>query len=183
MIAINLLSPIVKKRLTELKRYLILKRILFIASYLLIILSVVIFFSHRILKNYSDVLTQQLNNEQLLVKQGKVTALEDTISELNRQLALANEIQSKYIRWTPFLSQLNSIIPDGIKFESLEINSETNTFKIVGRAKEREALLTFQRSLKDFPFFINLNSPVSNLAQREDISFEISGQLTSTIYE
>jgi Tfp pilus assembly protein PilN len=117
------------------------------------------------------------------VEQGKSNSLESAIKSLNAQLTSAKGIQDSYVQWTVFLKSFTDTVPTGITLTNLQVNAATQSFRIAGTAKDRATLLEWQETLKTFKYFTKIVSPISNLAQKDQVTFEITGQLTPSIYE
>lgn len=183
MISLNLLSPAEKKTVASIGIYHLTKNTTFQITSLVVIAATLFFFTNLLIKNNLQSLQKQISFEENLLQEGKVTSLDAAIKELNVQLASAKNIQSQYIRWTPLLVQLAESIPDPISVTSLQLDAPSQSFKLVGVAADRNSLLALQENLQSLPYLTGITSPISNLAQRENISFEVSGQLTKAIYE
>jgi len=156
MISLNLLSPAEQSSVNKTKIYFLLRGI-----------------SFRIISFTAIALTQS----------GKITSIEAAINELNNQLSRAQIIQAEYVSWTNFLIVLDEYITDSIELNRIQVNTNTLTFKITGLAASRNSLIIFQEQITKLPFLSNLSSPISNLAQKENINFEMTGQLNETIYD
>jgi hypothetical protein len=139
--------------------------------------------SYTLLKENLKQIDSRIENEKnLSVKQSNIS-MDEIIKSLNAQLIQINDVQTKYIKWTRVLNNFNTIVPNEISLNLLEFNSLTKTFRVTGTSSDRQVLLNFQESLSKFPYLKELNFPLSNLAQQNNINFEISGKLTDSIHE
>lgn len=183
MYPINLLSPEEKNSVKKYKLFFILKNVTFRFISLILIIATIFIFSYFLLNNEKKSLDELINGELSLQAEGKVSAVEDATSDLNRQLILANNIQLKYIKWSNLIKSFSSNISDGIILNNLEFDTTNKKLNIKGVAKNREQLVDFQNNLEELSYLNDIKIPISNLLQREDINFEITGELTDTIYE
>ncbi|MFZ6036001.1 MAG: PilN domain-containing protein [Patescibacteria group bacterium] len=180
---VNLLSPAEKKEVRLIKLYHILKNISFDVVSLIAAVTLVFSFSAIILQNDDASLQQQLDQEAALKQEGRVASLEEATKELNLQLNAARDIQSTYIPWATVLHTIALQIPDGITLTSIQLTDSNKTYRLTGVSSDRQLLLNFEETMKQIPYFSTVNLPVSNLTQREDIPFEISGTLSEKLYE
>jgi len=65
----------------------------------------------------------------------------------------------------------------------LQFVSTDQELNIKGVAQNRDILIDFQNNLEELSYFNDINVPISSLLQKENINFEITGQLTDAIYE
>jgi Tfp pilus assembly protein PilN len=182
MISFNLISVEQKKYVTKIKVWELLKHLGTIIIIFSIITAAVIFFAYQLLLNNEGLIDDQLEKEKQATELGKATAVDEAIISLNNQLTLAKSMQDNHVKWPVFLSKLIESSPDGIVFESLQFNTATLSFRITGTASNRDILLNYQESLKNFKYFDSVTFPISSLAQKDLSNFEITGKLTNLIY-
>lgn len=180
---VNLLSPSEKKEVRLLRMYFLIKTLGFRFTSLVVMVGVVLTFGLLLLRNENNSLAAQIASEQLLKQQGRITSLEEATSQLNTTLQRAELIQGSYISWTHIMSIVSNEIPDGITVTTIQLNDTTNVFQLSGTALNRQSLLDFEESIKEQPLFQDIALPVSNLTIRENIPFEMTGVLTSVLYE
>jgi len=183
MININIISPREKKNVVSIKAYYIIKKIIFYLFSLLLIVATVLGFTYLLLKNNKLSVEQQLEQEKLIAQEAKLSSTEEIIKELNSQLKTVEQIQGKYILWTNLIKDFSNSVPDGIELHTTLIDRITKQVKITGLAQNREILLSFQETMKEFTYFDNVVYPISNLIEKENINFEISGILSDRVYE
>lgn len=128
-------------------------------------------------------INERIKNEKIISTRQSSISMDEIIKSLNTQLAQINEIQTSYIKWSKLLNEFNDIVPSKVSLNLLEISATTNTTRITGTSADRQILLDFQESLNAFPYMKDLNFPFSNLAQQNQINFEVSGKLTDIIHE
>ena len=184
MTDLNLLNPNERNKAKKIKLYFIVK---FLSIQLLIvtaIISAVSYFSVALLQNDLDSIEQQIESEILFRESGELNSIEDATEELNSQLQQVESIQAKYLVWTQFINDIALLIPENITIDRAEFNtnlllaSTINDFEIEGTALTREDFIAFQQILNDSSIFSEIDAPISNLIQKENINFTISGILT-----
>jgi len=183
MDCINLLSPAEKNYIKKKRLFFVIKSITFRFISLTLIIATVFIFSYFLLNNEKNSLDELINKEITLQLEGEVSAVEDATSELNKQLMSANNIQLEYIKWTNIIKSFSSTISGGIILTNLQFVSTDQELNIKGVAQNRDILIDFQNNLEELSYFNDINIPISSLLQKENINFEITGQLTDAIYE
>ncbi|MDD5566874.1 MAG: hypothetical protein PHH01_01640 [Patescibacteria group bacterium] len=105
----------------------------------------------------------------------------NTAGDLIKRIALKSnviaEAQKNFIPWSSVLSLIGQSAGQNIQLKTCSFDAEKETFQIQGQAKTRNDLLNFKTSLEKLTFLENLNAPITNLIQKEDISFQFSGTL------
>ncbi|GEM_PF-3364239 len=182
MISFNLISLEQKKYVTKIKVWELLKHLGTVIITFSIIVAAVIFFTYQLLLDNESLIDEQLEQEKRVTELGKVTAVDEAIISLNNQLTLAKSIQEHHVKWPIFLNKLIESSPEGIVFKSLQFNTDSLSFRITGTAINRDILLNYQESLKNFKYFDSVNFPIASLAQKDLSNFEITGKLTNLIY-
>ena len=97
-----------------------------------------------------------------------------SINNLVRSINLANQ---NFIPITPRLKELVSSLPYDIKLSSLSVNRSSQTLTLSGTALTRSALLHYQDILNQIPWITKVETPASQLFQKENINFEFKVQL------
>jgi Tfp pilus assembly protein PilN len=92
--------------------------------------------------------------------------VEEKIKQLNQEAEKIYTKQNQLIVWTPILEKLSKITPSGIYLINFSYQALKNQIKISGWAKNRDRLLTFESSLKEAPYFEEVESPLSNLINK-----------------
>lgn len=183
MLSLNLLSPKEKSAINKIKIYYFVKTVAFRTISVVLIITTVFIFSYLLLKNSKDSLENQITVESDLLQEKKITSIEDATKELNTQLDSAKVIQAQYVKWTNFMEQFIKTIPESVSLSNIHFNTTTHSLEITGLAIDRNSLINFQKNLEEFSYFDEITSPISNLAQRENITFKITGRLSETIYD
>ncbi len=180
---LNILSPRHKEIIKQIKLFHVFKNTAFIIVSIMLIVGVVFYFGMLLLQNYQKSLEEQIDKELTIRAESQVASTEDAIQELNAQLATAQQIDEKYISWPHTLQAVTAIIPDGIQLDALQLNAGTRSMRMSGTAALRENLLALQAALEESGLFSNISAPISNLTQKENINFDITGSLTDSFYE
>jgi len=183
MININLISIEDKKEIVQLRAYFIIKHLAYNIISLLLIISTVFVFTNLLITNTSESLDQQIQTEKEIASEKKLLSIEEATVQLNNQLIRAEKLQVEYVKWTTITKQLFSLIPDGIKINTLTLNTELKKAKITGISQTRDKLLNFQEKMSDFSYFENVTFPISNLVEKENVSFEVNADISNKIYE
>ncbi len=169
---INLLSPEKKRNLTVLTRYLFAKELLELMIFTLSLLAMMYIFAWFIIAGaMTDAVTSSLlvNREAPLVNKD--------IQKLNRLTKNIIISAEDFMPFTPKILEIAAALPPNIKLIGLDINRVNNTISLSGTAATRAALLNFQKVIRDIGWINGITAPNSQLFQKENINFEIRGNL------
>ncbi len=183
MIALNLLSK-QDKQLVKQNIYLRLtQRYVFTAVFAVAIIAGALFANKYIAQKNIDELQGKIQaaTQATILDQGG--SLQDNIKKINTQLKAISAVQANFVPWGPTLVDFFHYFPAGISLSSFSADSETKVVNIQGTAKTRADLIAFRDSLSTIPYFTATQSPVSDLTQRTNIQFEVSGTLKSNFWK
>jgi len=80
------------------------------------------------------------------------------------------------------LEKISEIAPAGINLTNLSYQTAQNKVVLNGQAKTREQFLNFKENLEKSQVFLEVESPLSNLINKENIDFNFNFKIsTSTI--
>lgn len=183
MIILNLLSPEEKKKVQRIRLYHLIKNLSFQLTSVVLITMTVLIFNYLLLANQNESLDQQIENEVSTRRESRITSIEEATKQLNTQLESSKTVLDLYVQWTSILAKISNEIPAGITLTSVQLDSASLSFRIAGVALDRSLLLNFQDVIANNAYFTNTTSPISNLTQKDNVTFEITGQLTNAIYD
>lgn len=116
--------------------------------------------------------------------QTKTTLIETESRTINEQLMKINEVlrqantaNNSYTDWTIRLHAISNVPMKGIVLSGLDIAKESGQITLQGKAETRQNLLDYQKNLENSGLVKNLIIPVSVLTAKENIDFEIKGQI------
>ncbi len=95
----------------------------------------------------------------------------EKIKMANSQVSNLEKIQKSQLYWSKLLDKLNGLVSEGIKIESLI--TKDYQVSLVGTARNRDELAAFKDKLTGESCFTDINFPLSNLASRDNPSFQI----------
>jgi len=165
---INLLSPHKKSRLKKIVQFLFVKEMLEFCIFTCILLSIT-----HILGGL--ILSQALNDlatSSLLINRD-FPGINDDIRRVNKLTKGVVESSAAHSALSPKLVELIQTIPNDIRLDAITLNRDTLTLTLAGTAKTRDALLNFPKVLSAIPWMNQVLTPVSQLLQKDNISFEI----------
>jgi len=124
-------------------------------------------------KNFS----QQLNNLSFLPVASDAVELETKTNNFNSLIVQTSDILQKIPQWSPVLEELKSRVISGISIANFSLPSPEALMTISGVAQNRSRLNLFKKSLTESSFFTEVNMPLTNLEQKENISFSVTFRL------
>ncbi|MBI4457804.1 PilN domain-containing protein [Candidatus Uhrbacteria bacterium] len=94
------------------------------------------------------------------------------IRDINSFLRRVDGLQTAFVPWASVLKGITESAPAGIQLENIRV-AGANLVVISGTAGTRDALLAFEAELSKSPFLSKIESPLSNILQRQNFKFEI----------
>lgn len=169
---LNLVSDELKKKIKMEQAYLMAKKL----SVFLLIMSalwlLLIFAANFYLNSPLKIFIGQL--EQLKSEQSDYYK---KIRETNEKINLIAGIQDDFIAWSRFLERLSRETPAGVKLNLLKIDGKKEIVTMRGEALNRDDLLALQKNLTATGLFQEIDSPLSNILQKNEVNFEIKGKI------
>ena len=169
---INLLSTEKKKRLENLVKFIFLKELVEIILLISAFLSIVLLLSQSVLQREFNDLSQSAT----LVSR-EFSHYNQEIRKINSVIKNFNTAGKNYSPLTEKILEFIQKTPADIKISSLNIDQTAGTVIIAGTAKTRASLLNYQDSLKKYSWVLGVQTPVSQLFQKENVSFQINAQI------
>lgn len=169
MLTINLISNEQKKEIKMKRLYESIKKI-FCVSIVLTCLTAIMFLASKLI----------LQNEYVnAVMQTSIIArnsrgFDNKISGINHQINTASSIQDNYKIWSPLIKDIAEITPADITLSLLSIGADGKAVQLKGTAKYRESLLEFKQKLENSGNYEDINLPLQNILQKENINFDIT---------
>lgn len=169
---INLLPDDKKKRLHTLVKFIFAKDLLEIMLLFYALLATVFIWSWLTLINeYSNT----AESTTLVSREGSKRSRE--VRETNGVLRQFNRSAENYAAITPKLNDIITVLPPDIELNTVVFNRGQNSFTISGTARTRMALLNYETVVKQLPWLQDITSPIAQLFERENISFEMKAGL------
>lgn len=100
--------------------------------------------------------------------------LEERAKKLNALLTQTDQLFARMPAWSTLLEELRSRITSGITVNTVSLPSPEAVFSISGIAQNRGQLNLFKKSLEGSEMFSEVAIPLTNLEQKENISFSVS---------
>lgn len=172
MLTLNLISEELKKEIKLRHLYFFIKKINLTLIILTIVVAIVLLTAKTILQvKFNDIVGQTTlvtkNNQGYNIK----------IRDINSRINFVEKIQNDFIPWSNLLKTVADITPDDIGLNYLKINSAEQTIKIKGRAGLRSSLLDFKKKMEATTIFENIDFPIQNILEKENINFEINAKI------
>ena len=165
MITLNLLSPAQKEALRARVVFAMLERLMIALIAALLSGSVLLLFLKT---GLSGNLAEVQDRQVLTADYAKANS---DIHQLNLQIARVDALQKLAISPASVMRDVAMRAPQGISVTGLDFDVKTKSMRLNGVAARREDLLAFEASMKLSPYVKSLESPISNLFLKTDISF------------
>ena len=171
---LNLLPPKEKEKLelddlNQLIFFLAIRIAIFLLIFILLLISTYYCLS-ILLKEQKRLI--EINENDIRIQQ--LVKMEERIKNVNQQLTKINLKQNELVIWTSVLEELAKIIPSGVYLTNFSYRLFDNKINLSGWAENRDKLINLKNSLEESVFFVNLDSPLSNLIKQTDINFSFT---------
>lgn len=158
-------SELFKKQLAD---FCLMIVVIFLGSAILILNSIVFIKIQARAMEQSLSLTMRTNEMQ------EAETLERKADQLNHLAARYSNFRKNNISFGDVLLALQKIIPSGSKLEVFFLDTATRKVIISGLAQSRDDVLRLEERLKKSDVFEKLDSPLSNLLERVNVSFNFT---------
>ena len=169
---INLLPERKKESLEKLIKFLFCKEILEVVLLVSAFLSMTLLWGWIILEDHFTALSQSA-----LSVNKEFSRYNQEVKRINYTIKNLNATRLGFSPLTPKIIDFINKLPSDIKLNSLDINRSTGTFQISGVAKTRDGLISFQTLLQKLDWIHQIQSPTSQLFQKQDIGFDIRARI------
>jgi Tfp pilus assembly protein PilN len=172
MLTLNLVSAVQKKEIKLRHVYGLIKTVNYILIIIAIIIAIILLVAKTILQSKFN----EIVSETTLVTKTN-QGYNNNVREINDKLNFIGKIQNDYIPWSVLLTSLAEMTPSDVSLNYLKVNSQGQTIKIKGNAKLRSSLLDFKDRLATSAYFKDIEFPIQNILEKENIDFEINAKL------
>ncbi len=171
-IKLNLIPPGKKEEISRNKRVK-----MAIKAEVALTIIVVVFFA--VLVSFKYILNISLSSEAALNVEIETADQFEKIKGYDNQFKQANEkikqiasIDQTQLHWSNVFEKISGLIPDGIEIKSLTTNNYS--INITGLSDTRDNLIEFKSKLVNDRCFSNIDLPLSNLVEKNDVEFGIT---------
>jgi len=172
MLTLNLISEELKKEIKLRHLYLFIKKINLTLIIITIVVAIILLVAKTILQlRFNNIIDQTT----LVTKNNQ--GYNNKIKDINSKIDFVEKIQNNFIPWSNLLKTVADITPDGIGLNYLKINFAEQTIKIKGQAGLRASLLDFKQKMEATAVFKEIDFPIKNILEKENINFEINAKI------
>lgn len=172
MLSLNLVSEELKKEIKLRHLYLFAKKISLTLIIVTIAAAIILLTAKTILQSgFNDIVSQTT----LLTKNNQ--GYNNKVRSINDKISFVEKAQNDFIAWSGLLKTVAEITPGDVGLYYLKINAEEPTIKIKGKAGQRASLLDFKRKMETAAMFKEIDFPIKNILEKENIDFEINAKI------
>ena len=172
MLHLNLVSQELKQEIKLRHIYKMLKQANYILIIITIFIAIIILVAKIILQNNFNKVVEQTT---LITRESQGQNIK--IRDINDRLNYIGKIQDNFITWSFLFKELADNVNNDISFYSIKINKERKEIDLRGIAKSRNSLLVLKKSFDNSDIFLDIDFPMKNILEKEDINFEIKASL------
>lgn len=172
MLRLNLVSTEQKKEIKLRHIYYFIKTINLILMIIIIAIAIILLAAKTILQSKFNETVAQTT---LVTKTNQ--GYNNKVQAINNKLNFIENIQTEFIPWSNLIKKLAEITPLEVNFNNIKLNATDQTIKIKGWAKFRSSLLEFKEKMAASENFKEIDFPIKNILEKENVDFEINAQL------
>jgi Tfp pilus assembly protein PilN len=169
---LDLLSPQKKQHVRQLLKFQYVKSTGEIFLILVSIMAMALLASQVMLEEHFSSLTSGASS--IANEQGPARR---QIRLINKLLRDTNTVQKEFIPWSMRMVDIASSTPKEIVLTSVTFTESNKNVSLSGIAQTRESLLAYEQILETLSFMGNVETPLSGLTQKENITFTITGKM------
>lgn len=171
-INLNLLPGAKKGRLDNIINISLIKGLMEMFLVVIAIVSAILVWSWLFLENdFANLTKSALNINRSYNSYNQET------KNINSLLSNFNVVTKNFSPLTPRLRDLINSLPPDIKLYSLQLDAAQQTLAINGMAMSRSSLINYQENLGTISWLTDIQTPVSQLFQKENIDFEFKAKI------
>ena len=167
MIEINILPEESKKRIKTENVFNSLRKMLLFLTLIVLFVSTILLLARVALKYQADIY------KNFPVAYESSSTKDSGTKEIENKVIQVKNIQEGFVDWYGTISDLTEILNKDIKLESFSIDRDSAVLSIAGVAKTREAFLQLKTDLENSGRYLNIDFPVKNLLEKENIKFDL----------
>ncbi|MFH1255375.1 MAG: PilN domain-containing protein [bacterium] len=172
MLSLNLISDELKNEIKLRRLYLFIKKIGLVLITIAIFTATILLTAKIILQiKFNDTVNQMT----LVTKNNQ--GYNNKVRVINGKINFAEKVQNDFVPWSNALKIISEITPIGINLNYLKINLGEQSVKIKGKAGLRENLLDFKQNMENSEIFKDIDFPIKNILEKENIDFEINSKI------
>ena len=165
---INVLPPEKQRHLQRMIRSEFIRSTLALMIIVAAIIGIALLGGRSLLQTYFGDLADTINAVTVNTKDKN-----SKITQANSRIQVASRVVDTYTYWPGILLPLSEALPETVIVNRMDIQMIDETATITGVADTRDALLNFGEKLRTISFVRTVDIPISQLTEREDISFTI----------
>lgn len=171
-IKLNLIPPDRKEKIVKSRQLKVAFRIEIVLTLILIGFFAVLFgFKYTLNYTFASHADSQKKNEKV-TQYDEIKKYDQQFGQIKGQLSKISTVEGDQLYWSNLFVKLSKIIFPGITLDSLSTNNYAVTLR--GIANNRDDLVLFKEKLESENCFSNINLPLSNLVDKNNIKFQIS---------
>ena len=123
------------------------------------------------------ILESNFNKVSAMMSQQTEYEFSEKITGINSLAVFINSLDSEHYDWSQLLIDMTKQVPARIKIRALEINQNNKSVTIRGFSPDRKQLLEYKNNLEKIIFLEQVQLPIQQLSQKENIDFTINIKL------
>lgn len=169
---LNLISPEKKNNFLKMARFLFIKEMMEFTIFTVSLLAMMYLFAWWVV---ADAMSDAVASALLVNRE--VPTVNKDVQRINLEAKNIVTSGTDFYPLTPKILEFIAMLPPDIRLNGLEIDRLDSSIVLSGTAATRDALLNFQKTINSVPWIKGITSPTSQLLQKENITFDVEGNL------
>lgn len=172
MLKLNLVSQELRAEIKLRHIYNLQKKINYIFIIILAVITTILLSAKAILQNTFNKTVEQTT---LVTKSNQ--SYNSRVRTINHKLGYVAKIQDEFIYFSYLMEDISKMATGNINLYLVKINLQDNTIVVKGKSGLRDDLLALKRNMENSNLFENINFPLKNILEKQDVDFEIDGKI------
>jgi hypothetical protein len=104
-------------------------------------------------------------------KYQKLSSFDQEFGKINSQMSQVMLLKNDQLYWSNLFYRLSDLTTEGV--EITELATKNYSISLVGKATNRESLLSFKGKLEGDGCFSSINLPLSSLVSKDNVDFQM----------
>jgi len=148
MMLLNLISPQMHETLKQRVFLSTVRTLIVVTLSAELVFAAALFAGDFQLRVKADRLMQEADRSTLLLRSQGQATIADTTKLLNSQVHALQDIQKRYVPWTPIFQHFSDLTPNGIALTGISFSQSTGKVTFRGSAATREAYMNYEKVLQ-----------------------------------
>jgi len=148
---------------------------LFLLGVAFFIATLLLFPAFLVARGYNDVVQSEYTATSAQAESTEYTKTKKVLTDANKMIAVLEKFKKTSPRFAinTIMQLQNNAFHQRVHIRSFDFGADNTTFHVTGTVESRDALTDFVKQLKDVESFETVKVPLSDFAQKSEMTFSI----------